>query len=206
MPPSLCWAVTSGPLSASISAQVNPSLCTFNSFDFRSSKSTLLSSNTTSKVCPLVQPEILVSASYLQRFSWDPLTSDGNTEVRGLSYFLGFELRVGLTSSWNGQRLGGGSRFPQRGSCYLCAMSHPSQRKSLLYFTCHMLVTPELSSMFFHPTHSARRSESCWVPPCGWTNIAHHVATFCSLLLYRVTAPMFQLSVLRVSCAAYFLK
>lgn len=76
----------------------------------------------------------------------------------------------------------------------------PSQRELLLYFTCHMALTPELSWMFFHSTRSARCWESCWVPPCGWTNIACHSAAFRRLLLCRVAAPTCQLT---VSCAKH---
>lgn len=34
-----------------------------------------------------------------------------------------------------------------------------------------MVITAEPSWTFFHPIRSARHSESCWVPPCGETDI-----------------------------------
>lgn len=50
-------------------------------------------------------------------------------------------------------------------------LSHQSLSESLLYPTCHMAVTAQPSRTFFHPTRSARHSESCWVPPCGEADI-----------------------------------
>lgn len=82
----------------------------------------------------------------------------------------------------------------------LLSLWHLPRGSCLLYFTCHMALTPELSWMFFHSTRSARRWESCWVPPCGWTNIACHSAAFHRLLLCRVAEPTCQLT---VSCAKY---
>lgn len=66
--------------------------------------------------------------------------------------------------------LAGDGMFPRRGSCYLSALPHQSLSVSFLYSTCHMVVTAEPSWTFLHPTCSARRSESCWVPPCGGNN------------------------------------
>lgn len=63
-----------------------------------------------------------------------------------------------------------------------------------------MVITPELSRIFCHSTRSASRSESCWVPPCGGTNIAHHGAVLYRLLLQRVTVARFQLMGAAISC------
>ncbi|KAJ7987263.1 hypothetical protein DPEC_G00336920 [Dallia pectoralis] len=57
--------------------------------------------------------------------------------------------------------------FPVGSDCYLSVAPHPSLSEPLLYPTCHMAVTAWPGRTVSLPICRAKRSESCWVPPCG---------------------------------------
>lgn len=82
-----------------------------------------------------VHAEILISAFYLQWFSWNMLTANGNADIR-LRLGLRAVSEVDKTISWNGQclcrRRSPHRRHSHQGSCYLCG-TFPEGAVTVLY-------------------------------------------------------------------------